>query len=52
LTPTPGHTEHVQPRTGCWSLLRHDDTGWHLIRANSKDDPIETALAVTRQTGP
>nr|WP_300144935.1 histidine phosphatase family protein [Propionicimonas sp.] len=51
LTPTPGHTEHVQPRTGCWSLLRHDDTGWHLIRANSKDDPIETALAVTHQTG-
>jgi len=46
LTPTPMHTEHVQPRTGCWSLLRHDGTGWELVMADSKDDPVETALAV------
>lgn len=45
LTPSPRHTHHVQPRTGCWSLLRRDDTGWHLLAANSKDDPVETVLA-------
>ncbi len=45
LTPTPTRTEHVQPRTGCWSLLRHDDRGWELLMADSKDDPVETALA-------
>jgi broad specificity phosphatase PhoE len=41
----PGHTGHVQPRTGCWSLLRHDGSGWQLLAVNSKDDPIETAFA-------
>lgn len=41
----PGHAGHVQPRTGCWSLLRHDDSGWRLLVVNSKDDPIETAFA-------
>jgi len=45
LAPTPRQTEHVQPRTGCWSLLRHDADGWRLLMANSKDDPVETALA-------
>lgn len=45
LTPTPRKTHHVQPRTGCWSLLRRDEAGWHLLAANSKDDPVETALA-------
>lgn len=46
LTPTPRRTEHVQPRTGCWSLLRHDGSGWRLVMANSKDDPVETVLAL------
>lgn len=46
LTPTPRHTAHVTPRTGCWSLLRYDESGWHLLMANSKDDPIEVVLAV------
>ena len=46
LTPTPTHHEHVQPRTGCWSLLRHDGADWELLMADSKDDPVETALAV------
>ncbi len=41
----PGHTQHIQPRTGCWSLLRHDETGWRPLAVNSKDDPIETAFA-------
>lgn len=41
----PGHSQHVQPRTGCWSLLRHDESGWRLLAVNSKDDPIETAFA-------
>lgn len=41
----PGQAQHVQPRTGCWSLLRHDESGWRLVVANSKDDPIETAFA-------
>lgn len=45
LTPNPRHTEHVQPRTGCWSLLRRDGDGWRLVVANSKDDPIEAAFA-------
>jgi len=45
LTPTPTHTEHVQPRTGCWSLLRTEGQGWELLMADSKDDPVETALA-------
>jgi len=43
LAPNPRHTEHVQPRTGCWSLLRRDGEGWRLVVANSKDDPIEAA---------
>lgn len=46
LTPTPTRTEHVQPRTGCWSLLRIEGQGWKLLMADSKDDPVETALAV------
>lgn len=46
LAPTPRHTAHVQPRTGCWSLLRHDDEeGWRLLVANSKDDPVEAVQA-------
>ncbi|MFT4111018.1 histidine phosphatase family protein [Propionicimonas sp.] len=45
LTPGPGQVDHVPPRTGCWSLLRHDGEGWHLLVANSKDDPQEVALA-------
>lgn len=45
LVPNPDRVEHIQPRTGCWTLLRHDDDGWRLIKANSKDDPVETALA-------
>lgn len=45
LAPGPRHTGHVQPRTGCWNLLRHDAAGWRLIMANSKDDPVETALS-------
>ena len=44
LTPTPQHTAHIQPRTGCWSLLRHSPDGWRLLRADSKDDPVETVL--------
>lgn len=46
LTPTPTRHEHVEPRTGCWSLLRHDGSAWQLVMADSKDDPVETALAV------
>jgi broad specificity phosphatase PhoE len=45
LAPNPRHTGHVQPRTGCWSLLRHDGDGWRLVVVNSKDDPVEAALA-------
>ncbi len=45
LAPTPHHTAHVQLRTGCWSLLRHDESGWTLVVANSKDDPVEAAQA-------
>lgn len=45
LVPHPNGSEHVQPRTGCWSLLRHEDDRWRLVMANSKDDPVETALA-------
>jgi broad specificity phosphatase PhoE len=45
LVPSPKEFHHIQPRTGCWTLLRHDADGWRLIKANSKDDPIETALA-------
>ncbi|MGC3993566.1 MAG: histidine phosphatase family protein [Propionicimonas sp.] len=45
LTPGTGRADHLPPRTGCWSLLRHDGTGWHLVVADSKDDPQEVALA-------
>ncbi|MGV8910206.1 MAG: histidine phosphatase family protein [Propionicimonas sp.] len=45
LVPNPRHTEHVQPRTGCWSLLRRDGETWRLVVANSKDDPIEAVFA-------
>jgi len=46
LVPSPkAEFHHIQPRTGCWTLLRHGADGWRLIKANSKDDPIETALA-------
>lgn len=48
LTPTQNHTHHVQPRTGCWSLLRRDADGWHLLAADSKDDPVETAVVRQR----
>jgi len=27
-------TKHVNPSTGSWTLLRHDDEGWHLLRVN------------------
>ena len=46
LAPSPSHSEHLPPRTGCWSLLRHDGASWRLPMANSKDDPIETVLAL------
>jgi broad specificity phosphatase PhoE len=45
LTPGPAQRDHVPPRTGCWSLLRRDAEGWHLLVANSKDDPLEVAAA-------
>lgn len=45
LVPNPRLVHHIQSRTGCWTLLRHDAGGWRLIKANSKDDPIETTLA-------
>jgi len=46
LAPTPHHTAHVAPRTGCWSLLRHDESGWHSLIVNSKDDPVEVAFTL------
>lgn len=45
LVPHPGSAERVQPRTGSWSLLRHEHDQWRLVKANSKDDPVETVLA-------
>lgn len=42
LAPTPRGTGHLSPRTGSWSLLRHDDLGWWLVAVNRKDDPVET----------
>jgi broad specificity phosphatase PhoE len=44
LVPNPRHNHHVEPRTGCWSLLRHEGDTWHLAVANSKDDPEAAAL--------
>lgn len=44
LAPNPRHNHHVEPRTGCWSLLRHGADGWRLVVANSKDDPSEAGL--------
>ncbi len=43
----PGYTpnELLPPRTGSWTLLRYTDGTWELVQADSKDDPIETALA-------
>lgn len=46
ITPGPQHLDHIQPRTGCWSLLRHGPDGWRLVMANRKDDPVETALSL------
>lgn len=45
LTPIPIDGGHLPPRTGSWSLLRHDADGWQLVVANRKDDPFETVLA-------
>lgn len=45
LAPIPIHGGHLPPRTGSWSLLRHDADGWQLIVANRKDDPFETVLS-------
>jgi len=45
LTPRPQHTQHVQPRTGSWSLIHNDGDVWTLLMADSKDDPVETVLA-------
>ena len=39
---TPAQSDlhsHLPPRTGSWSLLRHDENGWHLLVASSKDHP-------------
>ena len=44
LTPIPIDGGHLPPRTGSWSLLRHDAAGWQLVIANRKDDPFETVL--------
>jgi probable phosphoglycerate mutase len=43
----PGYTQNelLPPRTGSWALLRYTDGAWELIQSDSKDDPIETALA-------
>ena len=41
LTPTARNEEHIQPRTGSWTLLRHDETGWHLLVLSSKDAPLD-----------
>ncbi len=40
---TPG--EMLPQRTGSWALLRYSDGAWTLLEADSKDDPVETALA-------
>lgn len=45
LVPGPTHNEHVTQRTGCWNLLRYEDSTWRLVMVDSKDDPVETALA-------
>lgn len=45
LAPRADGSDHLPPRTGCWSLLRHQNDGWRLVVANSKDDPVETVLA-------
>lgn len=45
LAPIPIHGGHLPPRTGSWSLLRHEADGWQLVIANRKDDPFETVLA-------
>ena len=43
LTPSAHVPHHLHPRTGSWSLLRHDETGWQLIVSSSKDDPAGIA---------
>jgi probable phosphoglycerate mutase len=45
LVPGYAPNELLPPRTGSWALLRYTDGAWELIQADSKDDPIETALA-------
>ena len=50
LTPTAQRKEYIQPRTGSWSLLRHDENGWRLLVLSSKDSPFDVvpALFATR----
>ena len=45
VLPATERRGHVPQRTGCWNLLRYTDVGWKLAVVDSKDDPVDPALA-------
>ena len=45
VLPATDRHGHVPQRTGCWNLLRYSDLGWKLVIVDSKDDPVDPALA-------